>query len=421
MNRIIIIEALGSGHGLRLVQRALSTDSEVVFVTESTDRYDFDLSKEILDAPPENLTVLTGVETTSVDRLEDLLNGRYGNGAAVVSQVDRTILAVAEACHRTGHMFLSLQSAQHCVDKGKFRAALRAAGLPGPISATAETEQALAHAIDAVGVPVILKPCRGTGSVGVRLAWTRDEALRHGKSLIDQGLEILVESYLLGPLLSVEAFRDNGHTIILGMTDRVLSDPPFFAELSWTFPLHLGLKSTTRLREEAARVLDAVGFDRGAAHLEFIWTADGPVAVEINPRAAGRGLTAMVSDLSPYDEYELIVAQAMGMPLPAPRNTNRSAFSSECVIVGPAGHEPAPDAVAQVSRLPGVEHIRLTNPWTPAQAFGGLVDLGEVRARGQSFGEAQMRARAASQALTAALIRGERASEIRSPNTEMAS
>jgi S-sulfo-L-cysteine synthase (3-phospho-L-serine-dependent) len=402
MTTLIIIEALGSGNGLALVRAAVNSGADVIFAVRDAERYAYDIDRAVLADPPRNLTVRTGVATTDPDALIELLSGPEAHGAGVIAQVDRTVSPVALACEVTGHAFLGADAARLCTDKPAFRARMSRAGLPGPRWAVATERAELAAAADRVGVPAVVKPSLGTGSLGVKLAWTRQETIDHGAALLAQGTSALVEEYLLGPLVSAELFQHKGTTIVLGLTDRVLSDPPYFAELGWTFPLDLAASDRARLSALGEATLVAVGFDRGPAHVEFVCTPAGPLVVEVNPRMAGRGLTRIVSELSGRDEYAMVVAQALDDELPGGSGP-APGYQSEWVITGPAGSSPAAAAIDTVTGMPGIREVRLNRPSTAPHAFGTHYDLGEVRAVGTTFAEAQMRSRAGAQALVAAL------------------
>jgi biotin carboxylase len=399
---LIIVEALGSGNGLALVQAAADSSAEVMFAIHDVERYAHDVDFAILADPPSNLTIMTGLATTDPAALIGLLSAPETQGAGVIAQVDRTVTPVAESCAVTGHAFLSPGVIRLCADKSAFRARMDRAGLPGPRWAVATGRSELAAAASRVGAPAVVKPSLGSGSLGVKLAWTAAEIVDHAGTLLARGTPALIEEYLLGPLVSLELFRHQGITTVLGLTDRVLSDPPYFAELSWTFPLEIADDDRDAVSVLAGATLDAVGFDRGPAHVEFILTSAGPVVVEVNPRMAGRGLTRMVSDLSGYDEYAMVVAQALNSELPPPCVPARG-HQSEWVVTGPAGSGLPAAAVHAVSRLPGIRHVRLNHPSTAPHAFGNHYDLGEVRAAGATFAEAQMRSRAGAQAAAAAL------------------
>ena len=384
---------------------------ETAFVTASPDRYRVDLDHELLTRPPSNLTVLAGVDTRNPAAIARALSAAGGDETAVLSQVDHSLPATAAACAELGLRFLRPDVVRRCTDKAEFRAACAAAGAESVVARRAESvAEAVRHA-QAIGHPVIVKPATGTASLGVRSALTAGEVAQAAEAILagreGRASAVLVEEYLAGPLVSAECFRHRGTTLLLGLTDRVLSVPPSFAELAWSFPLDLPAATTQRVLATCTRVLDAVGLDDGPAHVELVLTTDGPRVVEVNPRMAGRGASHLVSELAAYDAYELTLLAALGEPLPTARAPRRSGGGAEHVVYGPPDAVVDPAAIGAAQRMPGVDHVRLVPGAMASPAFGGMVDHGEVLAWGETPAEAQLRARAAAQFLIGQLRQGQ--------------
>lgn len=396
--RLVIVEALGSGNGLRLVSSACDLGFRTLFVTTGRSRYQDDLQRSLLASPPASLSVVEGVNTTSATDIARALEPVVSDHPVVLSQVDRSQHVASLAAEQLG-LATPLPSGviRRCTDKGELRSTLAAACIsPVATQVVGNLEQAVSAAAT-LGWPVVAKPLRGTGSVGVRLVRDEDELRSAIEALRSMGsLEMLIEEYLVGPLVSLELFRWCGQTVALGLTDRVLSPPPEFAELAWTYPMHVAPGLESRITELGDHILSHLGFSNGAAHLEFVLTQDGPKVVEVNPRMAGRGLTDLVSMLSGYNEYEMTLRAALGEG-PGTRGNPLGMFGGEHVISGPAGPAVAPTVLEEAARLPGVQHVRYLPASRALGTAGGLLDLGEVQALGSTFAEAQARARAAAQ------------------------
>lgn len=248
---VVIVEVFASGNGLELVRTALRMGLKVVFLTESKQRYANDLDNHLLDAPDTSLRVVEGIDTTNSWLVSDALTMLELDHTPVISQVDRSQLSVARARESSGFpCLLDLTAIEACTDKGRSRQLLLAAGVDSVWHRVIEL--AAYHGYRqrlSASHPLIIKPVRGTGSVGVRLLTSNEELLQAVADLAAAGqTQALLEEYIVGPLISAEVFRWRGETHLIGFADRVLSEPPHFAEVSWTFPLRLSPSSEMRRR-----------------------------------------------------------------------------------------------------------------------------------------------------------------------------
>ena len=184
------------------------------------------------------------------------------------------------------------KAVQTCRNKYRQRLALQRAGLLTPIFERATTPEEVHVALARVPLPVVIKPTLGSGSVGVRLCYTKDEAVKHACCLFrrttnERGMpvpsEVLIEEYLQGQEYSVETFNGTA----LGITKKYVSPEPFFVELGHDFPADLPPDVARSVTEVALNGLQALGLGWGPGHVEMRVTAKGPAIVEINPRLAG--------------------------------------------------------------------------------------------------------------------------------------
>ncbi|HYF64688.1 MAG TPA: ATP-grasp domain-containing protein, partial [Herpetosiphonaceae bacterium] len=124
-------------------------------------------------------------------------------------------------------------------NKGQMRRALDAAGLANPAYQLAATWDTARHAASAIGYPLVIKPTDLASSAHVRLV--RNEAELHiGYAVLDgfarnfrdqpRDRAVLLEAYLDGPEVSVEACTFAGQTTILGITDKGVTADPYFIE-----------------------------------------------------------------------------------------------------------------------------------------------------------------------------------------------
>jgi biotin carboxylase len=400
---VTVIEALSSGTGLRIVDAALSRSREVTFLTGDARRYRSDASYPLLD----KCRVIDGFPTNDETALTGFLREqgeRAGSAPAVISLADRVIEPVAAACDALGIPFAPVASVRRAQDKSAFRTLCARAGIPAPRSTDVRSAAEALDAAGRLGLPVVLKPARGTGSYGVSACYDADEVPAAFASAWrvagPRDVPVQVEELAVGPLVSVELLATRDAVHVLGFTDRVLSPYPDFIELADAFPVTLGERDTAALHYYCRRLARALGFSRGPAHVEFALTGDGPKAIEFNPRLAGRNVGPMIEAALEWDLYGALVDIAATGTCPPPPATIRAA-AEHAVYATHAGilHAVAGQEVARL--VPGVRDVRLTmQPGeTIPETRDQRVEIAVTWAVGETTDEASARARTAAAAL----------------------
>lgn len=213
-----------------------------------------------------------------------------GHVSGLVSSTDSHCLVALESCARLGLPGQRPGSVRLVRDKAAMRDRLYERGL----SRARPVRIGLAAAGTAgtgsrIPLPAVIKDTAGTGSKNVWLA--RDNAelrtvLDHARHARLRG-SLSAEPYLIGPLYSVETITWRGETRVLGVSGRTVSPEPLFREEAVSSPVFLPTGLAKELDGWIKLVLEAVGYDTGFAHTEFVVTREGFEVVEINPRLIG--------------------------------------------------------------------------------------------------------------------------------------
>ncbi|MFE7525296.1 ATP-grasp domain-containing protein [Kitasatospora sp. NPDC057542] len=181
-----------------------------------------------------------------------------------------------------------------CRDKAATRSVLTAAGVPQPASHTVSTVAEALAAADRIGYPVIIKPRSMAGSCGVMRVddpqqLTEAFAGADGDFL---GLprherNVLVEEFLTGPEISVDAVIHDGEVTPTVLARKRLGPEPYFVETGHDVDAGDPLLEDTELIGQLRDIHRALGFVHGATHSEFKLTPKGPRLVEVNARLGG--------------------------------------------------------------------------------------------------------------------------------------
>jgi biotin carboxylase len=169
-------------------------------------------------------------------------------------------------------------------------------------SAVGRSARDVREFVEAHGLPIIVKPIRESGSLGVfRIHDRADvEAVAERFRSLDDGQwttkdlsspdsfeEFLMEEFLDGPEISVETLSFDGRHVVVAMTDKELVGPDGFVEIGHSQPSGVSAETLSEVTRLITDFLDAVGLRNGPAHTEVKLTSRGPRIVESHNRVGG--------------------------------------------------------------------------------------------------------------------------------------
>lgn len=238
-----------------------------------------------------------------------------------LTYVEDLVPLTARLSRRLGLRFYGEEVAERVRNKARMRARLREAGLPMPRSVPLEPGR-LREALAEVGLPAVLKPACGEGSINVRKL-TDEASIDAAERLVATSLadeawhygDYLVEEYLDGTEYSVESVVSGGRVEHASMTDKYKGDEPYFEEISHTVPALLDEASRAACLEMVTRALQALGVDNAGAHTELKIGSRGPVIIECAGRLGGGRIPKLVDHALGIDLADAIGKAALGLPV----------------------------------------------------------------------------------------------------------
>ncbi|WP_270547010.1 ATP-grasp domain-containing protein [Butyricimonas paravirosa] len=164
--------------------------------------------------------------------------------------------------------------------------------------------------------PLIVKPTDRSGSRGVEKVKdlsSLEAAIFRAKKESFSNMAI-IEEYVPGKEISVEAISYNGCHYILQITDKITTGEPYFVELEHHQPSVLSLSIQERVKKIVLNALDAMHIKYGASHSELKITEGGDICViEIGARMGGDFIGSTLVKLSTgYDFLQGVIDIAMG-------------------------------------------------------------------------------------------------------------
>jgi biotin carboxylase len=221
----------------------------------------------------------------------------------------------------------------------------------------------LAAAAESFELPVVLKPCFGSGSVGVRLCRSRAELLEHGGKLLthtqnERGLshpvELLVEQYVDGEEYSIELLAG----AVVGVTKKHLGPLPHFVERGHDFPAALHEGQAAALAQAALASVATLDLLAGPVHVEARWSGGRPVIIEVNPRLAGGYIPEIVRLATGRDLLAEALRLATGSAV-APWTKPDRVASIRFGLVAGAGIVTEVTGQREAAAVPGVCDVRV--------------------------------------------------------------
>ncbi len=241
--------------------------------------------------------------------------------------VEAHILPVArvrEACRIPG---TSVRTAFLCRDKPAMKEALRSAGVACAQSAGVSTPEETRAFAQQVGYPIILKPRSAAGAAGtyrVDDAGQLEAAIR--ECGIDRGAATAAEEFVEGH----EAFYDTltidgriAHEFITHYYPGVLEAmrtrwiSPYFVTTN-----RVDASSYEEVREMGRKVIEVLGIETSATHMEWFFGPKGLKFSEIGCRPPGVGawdLYAAANDMDIYKEWASAIARGRSEAQPSRR------------------------------------------------------------------------------------------------------
>lgn len=217
---------------------------------------------------------------------------------------DMPMRSVARVATELGLPGIDPDTALRATNKRAMREALRDAGVPVPAFLRATDAVSFLDAVRKIGADrFIVKPADNSGSRGVSLVSVSDgeqAALIACQRALDNARtgEILIEEYMQGPEVSVEAISVDGDPYILAITDKLTTGAPYFVEMGHSEPSRLHPEAQADIRRTTERAIRAIGIRSGPSHTELIVTDRGAKIVELGARLGGDNITTHLVPLS---------------------------------------------------------------------------------------------------------------------------
>ena len=269
--------------------------------------------------------------------------------------------SVAWVAENMGLPGISFQTSLRATDKCLMREAFQAAGVPSPRFACWTGEGDPRTTLSAIGFPLVVKPVDNMGARGVRRVDSEPELLAACRAALplSRSSRVIIEQYMEGPELSLDAVVYRGTVTVCGVADRHIFFPPSFVEMGHTMPTALD-EATVRGIEDVFRAgIKAIGIDNGAAKGDIKLTPAGPMVGEIAARLSGGYMSGWTFPLSSGVEVtDAALNIAVGLP-PGDLAPRMKRVVAERALISIPGKVAAVEGEEQARRSGGIAEVFL--------------------------------------------------------------
>lgn len=383
MSRRVLILLEGASNGRLYVHAAQRLGLDPVTLSADPRQYDYLAAggSEAICVDTENLDAMI-LECSRLASTSDI--------AGITSARESVYAAVGKLCRYFDLPGPDPAAIERCCDKFTQRQLLVDAGVPVPGYCLAANATDVEDSAAEIGLPVIVKPAVGIGSIGVRLCRDADELVAHTTYLLGEkqiwqsSPRILVEEFAQGPHYSVEIMGKE----VIGIGAADFGNPPHFVCREYIYPALLTDHERRRIADLSLSCLQALGLGWGPTNIDLRWTRLGPVVIEVNPRLAGTPNSQLVKLAYGIDliteHLKLVIGKDCNL-----RGSHAHTAAARVLVADRDGTLDWIEGDSRANAMRGVAEVKLyVEPKTPIVRRGDCRDrIGHVIAASRSLAQ----------------------------------
>ena len=228
-------------------------------------------------------------EPLTAEDVESIVNIEKPDGA-VVQFGGQTAIKLTEALMKMGVKILGTKAedVDAAEDRELFDEILQKTGIPRAAGGTVFTAEEAKKVANDIGYPVLVRPSYVLGGQGMKIAWNDDEIEEFIGIIntITQDHPILVDKYLMGKEIEVDAICDGTDILIPGIMEHIERTGVHSGDSISVYPAHtISEKAKETLVEYTKRLAQALHVV-GMINIQFIDMDDNIYVIEVNPRSS---------------------------------------------------------------------------------------------------------------------------------------
>jgi carbamoyl-phosphate synthase large subunit len=172
-------------------------------------------------------------------------------------------------------------------DRRRFHEFADAIGIPQPPGGTAESFVEARRIAGEIGYPVLVRPSYVLGGRGMEIAYSDDDLERYFRSALEAGTgRVLVDKYLRGKEVEVDAVSDGSDTLVAGIMEHIERAGVHSGDSYAVYPAQNLLPNERDRIVELTRQIAAALPVKGLLNIQFIVEEGRVWVLEVNPRSS---------------------------------------------------------------------------------------------------------------------------------------
>lgn len=228
-------------------------------------------------------------EPLTPEDVENIVNIEKPDGA-VVQFGGQTAIKLTESLMKMGVPILGTKAedVDAAEDRELFDKILEETKIPRAAGGTVYTAEEAKEVANRLGYPVLVRPSYVLGGQGMQIAIS-DEEIEEFMAIINriaQDHPILVDKYLQGKELEVDAVCDGTDILIPGIMEHIERTGVHSGDSISVYPAHtISVKVKETIAEYTRRLAKALHV-KGLINIQFIAVGDEVFVIEVNPRSS---------------------------------------------------------------------------------------------------------------------------------------
>ena len=308
------------------------------------------------------------------------------------TDASRAVSAIASALELLGIRYVD---AEACSNKVLMRRRLQKFGLPIPKFCSVFSLKEAREAMDLLNFPLVLKPAENMGARGVIKIEKRQDiytSFRHTKKYSSTG-EMIIEEYMSGPELSLDALAWDDKIQITGIADRIIAHEPYFIELGHNMPSCVDTKILKEASSLFKKGMQALGIHTGGAKADLKITSDGVKIGEIAARLSGGFMSSHTYPLSTgVNLHKAAIEIALGRNPKETLKIEKYKVAIERSILCNPGKILKISGIDKMSEVKNIKHIHIWRKENEIMPFvtSNIDKLGHIIAVGKDLETAKL-------------------------------